>query len=124
MEACFLGNGNYEYDSLVTITATPNIGWKFINWIESDTVISADSVASFKVVKNRNLIANFEKKIYSITTSAAPSNGGITSGDSLYTHGDMVNVYAISDSVNGWDFANWTKNGLIISASKELFIYC
>ncbi len=113
------GSGNYEYDSLITITATPNIGWNFISWVENDTIISADSVISFKLVKNRNLVGNFVKKIYSITTNTAPSNGGITFGDSLYTHGDLVNISAISDSVNGWDFINWKKNDSIISSQEN-----
>lgn len=112
------GSGKYEYDSLATITATPNIGWNFINWVENDTIISVDSIISFNVATNRNLIANFEKKIYSITTSAIPDNGGITFGDSIYTHGDMVNISAISDSINGWDFINWTKNGSVVSLEK------
>ena len=114
-----LGNGNYQYDSLITIIATPNIGWNFINWTEGDEVISSDSLISFNIVKSRNIVANFEKKTYSITTSAAPKNGGITFGDSLYTHGDMVNLSAVSDSLNGWDFKNWTKNGAYVSNQKN-----
>ncbi len=31
----------------------------------------------------------------------------------------MVNISAISDSINGWDFINWTKNGSVVSLEKD-----
>ena len=113
-----VGTGNYAYDSTVTIVATPNTGWNFINWTEVDEEVFSDSLNEFKAVEDRDLVANFELKTYSITTSSTPDEGGITSGDSVYTHGDEVTVTAIANSDSGYDFVNWTENGSQVSTNS------
>lgn len=60
--ATITGDGTYEEGSDVTITATPNKGYCFINWTKKDgTVFSTDSVHTFAVTEDMELVANFEK---------------------------------------------------------------
>ena len=53
-------NGSYHLGDSVQITAIPNEGWGFLNYVESDTILTYDSLYSFVVIKPRQIIANFE----------------------------------------------------------------
>ncbi|MFO7721908.1 MAG: T9SS type A sorting domain-containing protein [Bacteroidales bacterium] len=54
------GGGFYQGDS-VTVTATPNPGYEFVNWTEGSVVVSPDSVYKFKMsILDRTLVANFQ----------------------------------------------------------------
>ncbi|MDE5574164.1 MAG: hypothetical protein K2I87_00445, partial [Bacteroidales bacterium] len=56
--ASLTGTGSYEEGSEVTITATPNKGYRFINWTKKDgTVFSTESVHTFAVTENLELTA-------------------------------------------------------------------
>lgn len=56
------GNGTYEEGSKVTITATPNEGYRFVNWTKKDgSVFSSEAVHTFAVTENLELTAHFEK---------------------------------------------------------------
>ena len=56
-----LGSGNYNHGEDVTLTAVANEGYKFVNWTEDGEVISSVEEYSFVIIKDRNLVANFEK---------------------------------------------------------------
>ncbi len=66
-----VGYGIYDYGNNVTITATPNNGYKFEKWTENGTVISYDTSYSFTVTENRKLTAAFSK-----STPPSSSGGG------------------------------------------------
>ena len=53
------GAGTYNDGEEVTLTATPNEGYKFVNWTENDTVVSGEAEFTFVVKGDRNLVANF-----------------------------------------------------------------
>lgn len=53
------GDGYYEFGSLVTLTATANEGFSFVNWIENGEEVSTDATYTFTVTGERNLLANF-----------------------------------------------------------------
>ena len=109
------GTGLFPHDSLITISADPKIGWHFNNWTENDTIISSDSIFAFNLIEERNLVANFEKNIYQVSTIVYPETAGNTIGDSLYTFGDSVNLVAVPNSNSGWEFINWTKGEIEFS---------
>lgn len=60
------GSGTYEHGSTVTLTATANTEYSFVNWTENSVVVSTNSTYSFTATKNRNLVANFTKNTYSV----------------------------------------------------------
>ena len=53
------GAGIYGYGEEVTLTATANEGYKFVNWTENDTVVSTEAEYSFVITGDRSLVANF-----------------------------------------------------------------
>ncbi|MGE0076365.1 MAG: cellulase family glycosylhydrolase [Bacteroidales bacterium] len=54
------GSGTYNQGSQVTLTATPNDGYEFINWTENGNVVSTAANYQFTVTNYRDLVANFK----------------------------------------------------------------
>ena len=53
------GGGTFISATNVTVSATPNPGYTFLQWTEGDTVVSTSSNYSFTAATNRDLVANF-----------------------------------------------------------------
>jgi hypothetical protein len=53
------GAGNYDAGATVSLTAVANSGYRFINWTESVTPVSASATLSFTAAASRTLVANF-----------------------------------------------------------------
>ena len=54
------GTGTYQEGASATLTATPNTGYKFVNWTKGGVEVSTDATYSFPVTENVELVANFE----------------------------------------------------------------
>ena len=54
------GTGAYQEGASATLTATPNTGYKFVNWTKGGVEVSTDATYSFPVTENVELVANFE----------------------------------------------------------------
>jgi hypothetical protein len=112
------GGGTKTCGTIVTVLATPNGGYAFVNWTQLGTVVSTSASYTFTVTGGRTLVANFTSSTsYTITTSSSPSAGGSTSGGGNYTSGSSVTVTATPNS--GYSFANWTENGIVVSSSSS-----
>jgi uncharacterized repeat protein (TIGR02543 family) len=112
--------GTYASDQDISITATPTVGYCFVNWTENGEEISDSVRYTFTITTNRNLIANFVQQVknYSITSSAFPSVGGTTSIPSgTYSSGELITNTATPSE--GYNFVNWTENGEEVSTSAE-----
>jgi len=110
------GEGLYTNASSVTVVATANPGYAFVNWTQNDVQVSTAASYTFALNTNRTLVANFAPA-FTITTSTAPTAGGTTAGDGSYTYGSSV---AVSATVNAnYAFVNWTENGVPVSAAAN-----
>lgn len=109
------GDGAFLAGASVTLFATPNAGYEFVNWTENGTVLSTTFDYTFTAETNRTMVANFVQlpPSWAIATSALPSNGGSTWGDGIYTNGEPVVVSAFANS--GYDFVGWTEDGVAVS---------
>ncbi len=57
------GSGRFDENKNITVEAIPNEGYKFLCWKEKNHEIkNASAVYSFNLVKDRNLVAVFEKE--------------------------------------------------------------
>lgn len=63
--------------SSITLSATPNSGYNFVNWTKGGTVISTDAACTVTVNAAGTYVANFEPESYQITVAATPTAGGI-----------------------------------------------
>lgn len=78
------GNGVYDENSSATITATAYNCYIFKNWTENGVIVSTNPSYTFIVNKNRNLIANFERKLIPLSLSTYPQNIATVIGAGTY----------------------------------------
>ena len=109
------GGGYYQPDTEVTITATANTGYTFLNWTSGTTVVTADASYTFTVTEDVDFVANFELNSYTITVSANPEEGGTVTGGNTYNHGATATLTATAH--DGYRFVNWTKDNNVVSSN-------
>ena len=110
------GAGIYGYGEEATLTATPNEGYKFVNWTENDTVVSEETEFTFVVKGNRNFVANFVT-LHEVITSVNDEEFGSVTGAGIYGYGEEATLVAIPNE--GYKFLNWTENDTIVSEEAE-----
>ena len=109
------GGGTFDYGESCIVAATPSEGYSFVNWTENGSHVSSNASFGFTVTGDRNLVANFQIRSYTISVSANPSNGGTISGGGTYNHGASCTLTASPNT--GYTFLGWTKNGQQVSTS-------
>ena len=107
----------FDAETPITVTATKNFGYKFVNWTDANNqVVSTDAAYTFPISANTALKANFEKintyaldykveggaKDYMISTSPAPT---IVDGKNMYEEGTEVTLTASNNDI--LTFTNW-----------------
>ncbi|KWW25216.1 MAG: gingipain R [bacterium F082] len=107
------GGGTYEFGEIVTVNATPNEGFDFVNWTENGLVVSADPSYTFGVGGDHTLTANFALQTFEVKVSVNPSEAGTVTGEGTYNYGDEVTLTIVRNE--DWAFENWTENGEVVS---------
>lgn len=118
------GAGIYTEGSTVTLTATPNSGYKFMRWAAGGIEVSTANPYTFECTDNRTLEAVFEKEqgsgeaatTYTISITASPAEGGSVSGAGTYTEGSSVTLAATSNS--GYKFVRWIEGSTEVSTAN------
>ena len=72
------GGGRYNQGALVTVTATANPNYAFLNWTEGGAEVSTNATYTFNAEASRTLVANFENTAPTLVT-------GVTLDESTYT---------------------------------------
>ncbi len=78
------GSGNYDQSSNVSLSATANSSYRFVNWTENGAIVSTVNPYTFTASANRTIIANFDNATIVMTqntnasTFASCSNCDIT----------------------------------------------
>lgn len=111
--ASIQGTGEFKHGSPITITFIPNTGYTFSEWTENEKTVSIDSLYSFIVNTDRNLIAKFSTNLYLVEVSTNPLETGTIVGEKKYPYGRAVAITATP--VPGYTFLHWTENGEKIS---------
>jgi hypothetical protein len=103
------GIGSHMAGSTVTLNASANSGYVFVNWTEGNKVVSCDAQYSFKLTGNRTLQANFSQvqSKYDITGTSSPENYGTVTGSDSYNHGANVTMTALPNQ--GFALTNWIE---------------
>lgn len=107
----------FDAETPITVTATKNFGYKFVNWTDANNqVVSTDEAYTFPISANTALKANFEKintyalnykveggaKDYMISASPVPT---VVEGKNMYEEGTEVTLTASSNDI--LTFTNW-----------------
>ena len=104
---------DYTVGSSITFSATPNTGYSFVNWTDSNSNTKyINNPLSITADSNINLVATFEKSAYSINVNVL-GEGSIqkenaTSGSSSFLHGDKVNLTPVP--ANNYSFFYWNND--------------
>ena len=106
----------FRKGSTVTLTAIPNPGWQFDQWVGADA--GTNNPIQLTIDRDKTLRADF-KKIWTLTVEATA--GGLVRLDPLqpfYWDGQVVQVEAIPE--NGYYFLEWS--GDLVSDSTLAFL--
>lgn len=113
------GSGSFSSGASATVTATANAGYVFTNWSDAGTSVSTSPSYTFVVSADRTLVANFvvAGTQKTISTSANPVAGGVTSGGGNYATGTSATVVAAANP--GYVFSKWQESGTTVSTSES-----
>ena len=111
------GGGTYNYGQSCTLRATANEGYDFVNWSENGNTVSANAEYTFPVSANRNLVANFALKVFEITATVDPEEGGTVTGRGRYNYGEEVTLTVNRNE--DYAFRSWTENGEVVSEDES-----
>jgi len=94
------GGGTYHAGSTATIVATPDSGYRFVQWSDGDTNATRNIVVNSDIT----LTATFEIATYTVTLTAG--TGGTVSGGGTYAAGTVVTIKATANL--GYGFVKWS----------------
>jgi hypothetical protein len=117
------GAGEYNYNTLVTVTATANTGYTFINWTIDGTEVSTEDTYSFNVAGATALVANFTINSYEVTATPNPIIGGSVTVEGNRSRDNLV--FNFENGSQGWTILqgpnsdspnNWMHNTIYSGA--------
>jgi len=120
------GEGRFAYcpqqGEKVNLVATPDPGYRFVNWTgDVDTIADVDdATTTITVNDDYSIRANFTKP-YSLTISSTEGGSVTTPGEGVfvYDEGDVVKLVATPDP--GYGFVSWTGDvGTIPNVSAAI----
>ncbi|MBQ6084218.1 MAG: T9SS type A sorting domain-containing protein [Bacteroidales bacterium] len=114
------GAGTYNYGEECTLTATPNAGFNFFNWVTNLSIYSTDASITFVVTEDMSFIANFSFIEYEVLASVDPQEGGTIFKSNGNHYGDTVTL-TVTPAEN-YVFQNWTEDGVIVSEEESFSI--
>ena len=97
----------YHYGDVVTLTATPELGWTLSSW--TGCTENPDHTCSVTIHSNTTVNATFTQDAYTLTIEKV-GNGTVTKtpDQTTYHYGDEITLAATPDL--GWTFGNWSPN--------------
>ena len=100
------GNGTFNANSSVTVTAVPSVGYTFTNWTEGTTMVSALKEYTFPATASRVLVANFGINMYLLTVNSANGTVAKLPNQTTFGHGTSVQLTATPNA--GYTFTSWS----------------
>ena len=114
-------SANVSYGGNITLTATPNSGFKFDGWYENDKLLSSStSINLNNITSNREIKACFSQTIFNVTLKNYPEGCGVISGGGNYNKGSNVTITA--KPIDGYNFVKWMTNNDVISTDASCTI--
>ncbi len=101
--------GRYTPGTVVTLVATPEVGYTLQSWLGTDNDASTDTINTVTMTKSKTITVTFVKKtdtFYTITASVVGGNGKLWPLDLTYLEGTEVVISCEPDS--GYQVKQWT----------------
>ena len=110
------GAGTYEHGATVSLTASPEDGYRFLYWSENGAQVSTSATYTFTAVASHMFVANFEViPTYNIEASASDENGGSVTGGGEYREGTEVTL--VATVADGYVFGGWLVEGSCVCSN-------
>ena len=110
------GDGTYDNGETATVTATAHEGYLFKGWYENGELVSTEASYSFTVTSDRTLTAQFAK-VYYVTVSASPEEGGTVTGGGQYQ--PMAEATITAEANPSYYFVGWYNDkDELVTANK------
>ncbi|MEI8043679.1 MAG: putative Ig domain-containing protein, partial [Verrucomicrobiota bacterium] len=103
-----VGDGVYTNGTSATVIATPNAGYRFVNWTENGAVVATAATYTFTNIVNRSLLATF---VPAPTLSVARQPGAF-----LLAWPTNFSGYTLQQNI-ALKTTNWTKSAETVSAA-------
>ena len=116
------GDGWYDYNTLVTVTATPNDGYEFVNW--TGDITSKEASFLFNIKQDVTLTANFKLIEYNITyetgVTTISNQNDLPTTYSVESHLNIPDAIAVRDfyTFNGWHLD--APDGQVVNNTDDL----
>ncbi|MEA3313295.1 MAG: SBBP repeat-containing protein [Caldisericota bacterium] len=104
---------SYDYNTVVTLAATPDTGWHFVGW--SGDAMGTDNPLTVTMNADKNITALFEINTYTITASVSGTNGTVSPLVQTVNYGSNASVIITPDT--GCHIASVTDNGADVTGS-------
>ena len=101
---------NYHYGDVVQLTASPWLGWSFLNW--SGNLVGSANPGLLVIVGNMSVTATFTGQDEYILTVNTVGSGSVSESpnQAMYPYGTIVTLNASANP--GWSFASWSGSVL------------
>ncbi len=115
------GAGSYYEGTSVTLTATANHGYVFVDWTKNGTQVSTNPTFTFTVTAAGNYVANFETASSHSVTVVQTEGGTISADISTAYPGDIITLMATANSgyfFSGWDVRDDNDNPVAVTDNQ------
>lgn len=114
-------SGRFDYNTNVTLTATPSEGYEFVGWSENNENISSDNELSYFLEKDTELKALFTSKYFDVTIEYDAQQGSVLGGATgIFPYGEEIHLIAQPNS--DYAFDGWIVNDKLVSMDSEFTI--
>lgn len=100
------GSGSFDTGTNVTVTATANVGYTFVNWTLAGVQVSTNANYTFVLNANTTLVANFVVSTYTLNVTA--QNGSVVKNPDNLTYNNGDNVVLTATPAPGYQFTSWS----------------
>ena len=111
------GTATVNFNLPVTLTATPAVGYHFVNWTNSAAAVSGtEETLTVNAYRDSTFTAHFDTNVYEITVNAVSSEMGTAEGPATLKH--FLSADYVATPNYGYHFVNWTDGAANVLGSE------
>jgi len=115
------GGGTFTQGNNVTLMASPNNGYEFVNWTRDGKVVSSSQSYTITNIKeSQSLVANFNRTTCYVKVKANHPEGGTISDSGSVKYNGSMTISAKAKS--GYQFDGWYEGDKKIADSESVQI--
>jgi len=111
------GTATVNFNLPVTLTATPAVGYHFVNWTNSAAAVSGtEETLTVNAYRDSTFTAHFDTNVYEITVNAVSSEMGTAEGPATLKH--FLSADYVATPNYGYHFVNWADGAANVLGSE------